>query len=79
MALAPSAGAIEIHDACHELAPELEKGDQLGRLPEVARVDVLRAYLLVCKLRLRMGRVEMKAVTRVEELAEGDRLSFWLG
>ncbi len=32
MALPPGVGAIEIHDACHELAPELEKGDQLGRL-----------------------------------------------
>ena len=44
MALPPGVGAIEIHDACHELAPELEKRDQLGSLPDVARLDVACAY-----------------------------------
>ena len=44
MALAPGVGAIEIHDACHELAPELEKRDQLGSLPNVARLNVACAY-----------------------------------
>jgi hypothetical protein len=42
--LPPGAFAIEVSGACHELAPELEKGDQLGRILDVARLDVACAY-----------------------------------
>ncbi len=42
--VAARCGATEIHDACHELASELEKGDQLGSLPDVARLELPCAY-----------------------------------
>ena len=38
--LPPGAFAIEVSGAYHELAHGLEKGDQLDRLPDVARLDV---------------------------------------
>ena len=43
--LPPGTFAIQVSGACHELAPGLEKGYQLGRLPDVTRLDVACAYL----------------------------------